>query len=116
MADCLLAEDLDGFIIENPAGFVDQAIMAVTIVRIKGDISDHCDVRGFILDCPDGFRDQAILVIALGGVCAFEFFINCREQDDCTDAQRVGFCHFPEQVVRVPALTTRHGINFLIMR
>ena len=69
MADGLLAEHLDGFIVEDvqfAAGVAsDDAVVAVGVIGIERDIGDDAERRMGGLERADGPRHEAIVVVGI---------------------------------------------------
>ena len=57
LGDRLLAEDFNGFVVENDALIADDAVMAVTGVRVERHVGHHRHAGMLLLDAADRPRD-----------------------------------------------------------
>ena len=58
----LLDEDLDRVVVDDVAGLVDQAVVAVRGIGVERDVGQHADLGHRILDRVDRPADQVVAV------------------------------------------------------
>ena len=109
----LLAEQLDGFVVEHHPLLTDDAVMSIAGIGIKRDIRHDRHLGKLLLQLADGTRNQAVLVEALGAVFGFEFLRHLGEEHHAADAEIPGPLHFAGELVKAPAIGTRHGTDRL---
>lgn len=80
VAEGLLAKNVHGFIVEDDEGSVGlcfyEAVVAIGVVGIEGDVGDDAHLRAGGLDGADEAGDEAIGVVTLGGIGGFEGVVN----------------------------------------
>ena len=86
----LVGEDLHRVVVDDVAGHVDQAIMAVRGVRIERDVGQHSDLGNRVLDRLDRAANEIVCVERLARVIGAQVLGRVGEQSDARDAERGG--------------------------
>ena len=108
LGDGLLAELVDGNIVEDLA-ILDDTIVALIGVGIKGDIGTNDTVGVLLLDHADGTVDDAIGVVGLDAKVGLELIGDLGEEDKGLDAKVVGLANLADHGVEGVTLAAGHG-------
>jgi len=104
----LTNEHRDGGVIEDVAGVVDNAVLAVHGVRVKSHVSNDEQVGILGFDCSHGRLYETLRVGALGAVQTLLVAVDHRKQGDSRDAQGYSLLKLFEQAVNALARNPRH--------
>mmetsp|Transcript_30588 Transcript_30588/g.50510 ORF Transcript_30588/g.50510 Transcript_30588/m.50510 type:complete len:352 (-) Transcript_30588:13-1068(-) len=113
LTDHLLAQLIDGSIIDNLAIF-DNAIVSLIRIRIERHVRHDDRFGEFRLDHANGTGDNALGVVRFDTQIGFQFIRNLGEQDKGIDSQSQGFFNFRHHAVEGVTLASRHAEDFRI--
>ncbi|MEN9991095.1 MAG: hypothetical protein RLZZ224_797, partial [Verrucomicrobiota bacterium] len=120
VAESLLAENFDRFVIENAQRaiglFFHETIVTIGIVGIEGDIGDHAKFRASTFDGANDPWDQAIRIEAFGGVRGFQRVVDFGKKHNGGDPSGKNRTSFRDDVGFAPAGDTGHRGNGIIGR
>ena len=101
MAERLLAENIDSFVVKNfklpPLIAPDDTVVAVRIVRIESNISDDAERRMRGLERADGAGDKSFVVKGFLGQRRFESILDFWKKHDGRNSQSVGLASLTNQ-------------------
>ena len=105
----LVAEDGDGFVIEDGSVGGDEAVVAVAVVGVESDVGDDGEVREGVFEGADGEGDEAVGVEGFFCARGFEGVVDAREEYDGADAFGEGCGGFGDEAIEGPAVAAWHG-------
>ncbi len=98
-----------GLIVEDVAGFIQDAVLAVAGVGIQCHVGHHAQLGEFLLQRADHAGDQAVGVEGFFAVGRFQAGINRGEQRQEGDLQLHAFLGHGQQQIQTQAVHARHG-------
>jgi hypothetical protein len=105
----LAGEDLHRFVIDDVAGVVQHAVLAVAGVGVQRHVGHHAQVGKLFFQRPHHARDQAVGVERLLAVGVFEGGVDGREQRHHRNAELHAVFGHRQQQVQAQALHAGHG-------
>ncbi len=114
--DGLLDERLDGLVVDDVAGIVDQPVLAVRRERIERDVGDDAELRIRFLERAHGTLREAFGIPGLARVEALRLGRRHREQRERRDAERVRLAGDAHELVDRKPVDARHRWHRLANR
>ena len=108
----LLAELINGLVVQHDTLFTDDAVMAIAGIRIERDIRHDRHLRDLLLQLSDRTGNQSVLVEALSTVFGLEPFSHLGEQHHTTNAEIPGTPHLTSELIQAPATGAWHGTDW----
>ncbi len=102
-----------GLVVEHITALVEQAILAVAGIGIKGDIGHHAEFREVLFYLGDNLGHQAVRVVRFARIQAFQPGIYHREDRHRRYPQLQALLGIPEQKIQGLALHPWHGFYIL---
>ena len=116
MRQRLLDQRIDGDVVHDVAGIVDDAVLAVRRVRVERDVGDHAELRHGLLDRAHCALREPFGIPGFAAVEALDVARRHREQRQRRDAQlgeRLGLAH---QLIDRDPLDAGHALDRLAPR
>jgi hypothetical protein len=110
----LVDEDRVGVVVDDPAAFVDDPVVAVRCIGIERDVGEDADLRYRILDCLDRPADEVVGVERFPRVVGAKLVRRVREKRDARDAEARRLLCLGGDAVDAPAANARKRTDRLI--
>jgi hypothetical protein len=111
----LAGEHLHRFVIDDVAGVVEHAVLAVAGVGVERHVGHHAQVRKLFFQRPHHARDQAVGVERLLAVGCFEGGVDGREQRQHRNAELHAVFGHRQQQIQAQAVHAGHGRHGLAL-
>ncbi len=103
----------DGGVVDDVAGLVEQAVLAVRGERVQRDVRHHAQLGEMLLQRAHGTRDQSVGVERLGAVGRLQVRLDGRKQRQGRHSQGDAFLGHGQQPVDGHALHAGHAGDVL---
>ena len=107
----LTHEHFNGFIVEDVARFVDEAVLTVCGVGVKRHIAHDAQLRVGSLDGLHGTRNQTVGIGGFNAVGSLQFIVDVREKSHHRDAEFNHFAAKLQEFVDRQTVDAGHGGN-----
>jgi hypothetical protein len=108
LCECLLHQHLDGLVVQDVAGLIQQAVLSVAGERVQRHIGHHAQAGKFFLQRPHHGGHQAVGVGGLAADRVFQRGADHRKQRHHRDAEPDAVFGHRQQQVQAQALHAGH--------
>ena len=108
-----LRQHRDGFVVEDIAAVVDQAVLPVAGVGVERDVGHHAEFGKILFQRGNHARHQAIRIVGFARIQTLQRRIDHRKDRHHRDPQLHALLGILEQQVQSLALHPRHGLHIL---